>query len=98
MPADDPKSAGPKSAEPKKSVDLTDPAQSEELTDEELKKVTGGFQRATLTTNTLSSAKLPGANAATIYGGVGNDTLLGLTTNTVYGDGFNVNPTDKLKR
>lgn len=92
MPADD-----PKSPENKKSVDLTDPARTEELSDEELKKVTGGFQRATLSTSSLPKTAISGSNFETVYGGVGNDTLLGLNVETAFG-GFNINPVDKLKR
>lgn len=89
MPADD-----PKTPEPKSTVDLTDPAQTQELTDDELKKVTGGFQRSTLTTSSLTTAQFSDLTASTVYGG---GAVLGLNAETAFG-GFSVNPTDKLKR
>ncbi|MEQ9125932.1 MAG: bacteriocin [Alphaproteobacteria bacterium] len=91
MPADDPKHAQDKNA-----VDLTDPARTEELSDEELKKVTGGFQRATLAGPSLPTSQL-NVGSDTLYGGLTLNTAFGGLAHTVYG-GISGLPIDKLKR
>jgi len=91
MPADD-----PKHAKDEKAVDLTDPARTEELSDEELKKVTGGFQRSTLAGPSLPTSPL-NVGSDTLYGGLTLNTVFGGLSDTLYG-GISGLPVDKLKR
>ena len=57
----------------KKNVDLTNPEATEELTDDELQKVTGGLSRTTLATSTSEAnnkLQQSGDNLRTIWGGI----------------------------
>ncbi len=57
----------------KKNVDLTNPEATEELTDDELQKVTGGQSRTTLATSpseATNKLQQSGDNLRTIWGGI----------------------------